>query len=172
MNNRNAGLSLIELVVTIAIISVLMGIGIISVGMLSSREAKKTCSNLKTTIENSRLDALSKEKMTLVIWQDSNGVHYKETTRTGAMPEIQNVGTIGNSNVLVQLEKADGSIVDLGHDDASGQVFKFKRDTGGFSDNTDVSPTVPFDIVKIHVSKAGKTYSLKLQRFTGRVIAE
>lgn len=178
MKKDNRGLSLIELIVTIGMLAVLVGVGVIGFGMLSPREARRTRDNIKVVLENARMDALQKKDLKLVIWADDLGVHYRETVNVRDVSdpvhpiEVEKVvreEIIGKANVHVTLEKG-GASVDLGNSVDTGAVFKFKRSTGGF-DNP--SPTEPFDITKIIVTKGSSSpYTLLLQKYTGKVIAE
>ncbi len=181
MKKDNRGLSLIELIVTIGMLAVLVGVGVIGFGMLSPREARRTRDNIKTVIENARMDSMLKNDLKLVLWSDDTGIHCKETILVRDYPDPSNPTVyndtvkvikeeiIGKSNVQVTLEKG-GASVGLGNTEATGAVFKFKRSTGGF-DNP--SPTEVFDITKIIVTKGSSSpYTLLLQKYTGKVIAE
>lgn len=171
MKKDNRGLSLIELIVVIGIISIMVGISGLGLKLYSTREAKKTCDNIMYTLENCRMDALAKEYMKVVFWKDSEGVFYTETLKVGGNTTTKKQ-KIGGASSTVQIKKTDGSVVNIGATEATGEVFKFRRDTGGFADNDEVSPIAPFNIDEIWVSKAGKTYKLKLQKFTGKVLSE
>lgn len=166
MKKDNRGLSLIELIVTVAIMVVLVGVGVIGVGFLSPRAAKQTGENLKLTFENARLDALSKKNMTLTIWADSEGVHYEEQVDVGGTSTVKE-GLLGKKSVKVQLRNAaDDTLTDLGTTKSTGAVFTFKRGTGGFDTMS------PFEIKEILISKGTTTYTLALQKYTGKVIVK
>lgn len=176
MKKDDRGLSLIELIVVVGMLAVLVGVGAIGFGMLSPREARRTRDNIKIVLENARMDSMQKKDLELILWADDTGVHCKETVKVRVYPDPTDLSiyseevkvireeVIGKPNVHVTLEKS-GAIVDLGNSDSTGEIFKFKRSTGGFDDS--------FSVTKIIVTKGSSApYTLLLQKYTGKVIAE
>lgn len=156
---NNKGVSLVELIIVIAIMSIMIGAGALGIRAVSTKPAKQGAYNIKMAIQNGRIIALSKETFSLEIKYDST----KKCIQVSENGTYRSLGGEGVSVTYYNEGEASTPV------DASVTPIEinFNRATGGFLPNA--SGKV---VNKIEISKAGKTYTLTLYRLTGKVIME
>lgn len=76
MKNNNKGYSLVELIVTMAIMAVLTSMLFIGLGILPRNAAKSCAEGLKTVVGQTRIMTMGKSETILEIFQDADGVYY------------------------------------------------------------------------------------------------
>ena len=75
----NKGFSLIELIIALAIMSVILGMLIANMGYISNSAAKGCANSLKTAIGQTRIKTMGKQETLLYIYKDSaDGRYYKQ----------------------------------------------------------------------------------------------
>ena len=71
----NKGFSLVELIVVIAIMSILTGVSVLSIRSATGTYVKQCTANIESQINNTRHMTMAKNKVKLKIYVDSNGVY-------------------------------------------------------------------------------------------------
>lgn len=71
---NSKGFSLVELIVVIAIISILSGATFIGIGILNSRDIRKTNTSVKTILSNTKTYCLSKRSAYCIFYQNSGAL--------------------------------------------------------------------------------------------------
>lgn len=80
--NDNRGLSLVELIICIAIISILVGMFISSMNYVGNSQARALANSIKTAVGQARIQTMGKYETFLYIYRnDSDKKYYKETWR-------------------------------------------------------------------------------------------
>lgn len=139
------GFSLVELIVVIAIISVI-GAGAYSMlGLMSGKYAKECATKTQSALSQTRIAAMSKSKgaalydVYIRIYTESNGSIYVDSvTGRGTPEEVRTTERIGNSKVTVSAVKgrrgteASDSTVTLGG--TTEIIVAFNRADGTFNE--------------------------------------
>ena len=129
---KNQGLSLIELVVVIAIMSVLVGVIGISVTVLSRQKVSNAASDVKGLLQTAQTIAMSKKNCYVKITKESNGVVFATYSYTQADKSDQKIidkVTI-DKKIEVQIKAAGaGSFSDF----SSGVEIRYNRENGSFT---------------------------------------
>ena len=178
MENKNAGLTLIELVAVIGIMAVLVGVMGLSVTAISSQRVSSAAGDVKEALQTAQTIAMSKRGCYVDITYDDGDVVFTtyaiETNLTGS-PATEEIKakvvsklTIGGGikvalagDVGAQVES--GSHYRLRFDRASGAYKTIGIAVGGsFVENS-------FDTEKIVFTKGSKTATLVVSRLTGRI---
>lgn len=163
MKNDNRGVSLVEMIVIMAIMSILIGAGVLGLQMISTKPAKQLAYNIESAIENGRITALAKAAGGYEL-----KIHYDTSDKCYYLLEtIEGVSfskNIGGKGVEVKY-RLDGVIDPITIDGlgANDLVIKFNRATGGL----DLSGSI---VESIDISKSSKHFELTIYRLTGKVI--
>lgn len=165
MMKNNKGVTLIELVIVVAILTVIVSASLIGFGFYSSYPAKQCANNLKTSLINGRIVALGKNDYKIYIGKETDGtVYIREDIDSGSGMVTGEKIKIGDKSVTVKYYVGtDPTPIVISNGNSIS--FSFKRETGGF--DFGANPI----ITKIVVIKQ-KTFTLKLSRFTGKVTLE
>lgn len=162
--NDNRGFSLIELIVTIAIMAIATGVLAYSLHLISSARAKTTAEKVKTALENTRMQTMACGGGYVEFSRDANGDLYVLQNITkgvgGGAQAIANE-KIGSSAIRFTYAGASGSATELASGDAVR--IEFNAGTGAFKSGA---------IKTIVVSGAGKTYTITCYQLTGKVSME
>lgn len=156
---KNQGLSLIELVVVIAIMSILVGLIGVSVSVLSRQKVSSAASDVKGLLQTAQTIAMSKKNCYVKISQESQGVVFATYSYTKADKSDQKLidkVTISD-NITVKVKAAGASSFSS---ISSAVEIKYKRESGSFTTDT---------IDAIQFSKGTKSVELKLTKLTGKV---
>ncbi|GEM_PF-6823634 len=165
MNKKdNRGFSLIELIVTIAIMAIAMGALAYSLHLISSTRAKTTAEKVKTALENTRMQTMACGGGYVEFSRDANGdLYVLQSINNGAGGGSQAITNekIGSSAIKFTYAGATGAATEL----TSGNSvrFAFNAGTGAFTTGA---------IKTIVVSGAGKTYTITCYQLTGKVSME
>lgn len=177
MKNKNAGFSLIELIVVIAVMVVVVGIGATWIGNLSGYRARECNSKIQSTLTGTKVKALSKQRNTgeayWELYQDSSDhkfyvkTYYPNYESGVADEEVVKVGK--TSNLSVKYTDKNGE-----HDvDASNHLkLCYDRSTGAIyvMDGATVkNGSDDLLISKITVSVGSRSYSTDIVSKTGKV---
>lgn len=127
---RNKGFTLVEVMVTIAIMGVLAGIIGITVGVLSGQRVKSMAADTKSVIQSTQIVAYSREDAYIVLTQDgSNAIVVAKRTDD---PDGE-INRAEGHNVVMWVSFDNGDPVQL-----SGEVtVHFNRQTGGLMPQSD-----------------------------------
>lgn len=193
MRKDRRGFSLIELIITMAIMAIFAAVTIGALGYLNAGKTKKASAKL-----NSRLNYIQSETMTkegcsfLYLYKQSDGIYYLVSNKNGSgavskdglasVSELSSISSSGtkvcDANVDVELSAMNGAKVnlkELGTASAANEVDFYKigydKATGAFSKKCAVyqasteDASVFYDTIKL----SGKqTFTVKLVKRTGK----
>mgnify|MGYP002522066688 CR=1 FL=1 len=177
MKKNNAGFSLIELVVVIAVIVVLGGIGLTWISNMSGYRARECAGKVASTLSGAKVKSLSKQQNTGdAFWElklESDGKYYVTTyfpnysggSISSYDEETSKVGRSSN----IKITYTDNSGV---HDvDGSNPLYLcYDRSIGALYVGKTGSVNKTSNISKITVSKGSISYNIEIVAKTGKVI--
>lgn len=165
----NKGMSLVEIVIVVTIMTVLTGVMAVGVSLALSKPADECAEKIVSTLSNARITTMGKQGISLRFYKDSDQSIWLEEVITNpdgtlAPPKKSKIGQKG---VEVKYKLEGDAPKDL---DSDGITLSFKRSTGGF--NTTYSPPST-DTGKyceeIVVHKGNRTKTITLYYLTGKV---
>lgn len=177
-NSKNAGFSLVELIVVIAIMVVLVGLVGLSMGIVTSRRVSKVASEMVSSIERARVLTLGKEQnqVECVVYYES-GVYYAQIIQGGT--EVSN-RDLGTDPITVEVQFDDGTTSDLGNitgnslkgasTTRNGLHILFNRASGAFVQETNlVGGAAKKYCTKVVISNGSRTAEVTLVGPTGKI---
>jgi prepilin-type N-terminal cleavage/methylation domain-containing protein len=160
--NKKKGFTLIELVIVIAIMSiVLVTIGL-SINVVFSNKSKSASKEIYSMLGTSQNLGMSKENVYFFIKRDSKGEYTTGVARvTGGTVNVAQSVNISNK-VTIEL---NGTTLANG----TGYMIGINRSTGGFSQTYVYgTTTVASNINTITVKGSGKDYKIQLSYTNGK----
>ncbi len=171
--SNNKGVTLVELLVVVSIMSVLLSVVGISMAITPSTEAKRTIASIDSTISRTKVGTLTKTgDVYMEIYSDDRGaiwVKYYEND------QVISSDKLSSGNVTVSYS-VNGSVVgNLGNDNRNKSIYiAFDRRTGGFTSleqaaylANGTSATANNMCDWIYVKGGPMEYNLKLGAVTG-----
>lgn len=136
-NSKNAGFTLVELVIVVAIFTLLIGSGISMMGLLNGKDAKETQTNITSILGKARIETMSKKSLKLEIYKDdANGPYFWRYIVDGVTDTHSE--QIATKRVIVRYEKDNsGTYIDIAP--GASLILEFDRSSGAlkaFSDGT------------------------------------
>lgn len=175
LNTDNRGFSLVELIIVIAIISVMTGVVGYGLSLSSGKPAEECAKKLASAISHGRTATMGKYRNEIIVRKESNG---RLTVTEDTLIRIENEGTPSENQVTSQRSSVAGG---------KGVTVEYKIGTGGYTELTDGSEirlrydsgsgamkkTAPGDAyyTGFRISKSGKVWYVNLETLTGRVTA-
>ncbi|WP_162300675.1 pilus assembly FimT family protein [Anaerosacchariphilus polymeriproducens] len=158
----NRGYSLIELVVTLAIIVIVGSGAYIGIGLLSGADAKKCASKLDSGLKLTKTVCLSKENGQLEFSRDASGDYYMEIS--GYAKE-----KIGKSSLTILYTTGSGaSATESTMTNGTSIKFSFKRGSGIFNSIGTDALGQPVFCSKISITQNSTTKTIVLIPETGK----
>lgn len=172
---NNSGMSLVELIVVLAIVSV-VGTGlVIGVNATSGKAAEECAAKLESAFAGTRTTALGKIGASGTVRVETDGIWYIETIESAGPSGVETSEKktrIGDDTVSVKYKiTGKTEYIDL----LSGNELrlKFNRSNGSFGDLSYMGSAQTGKYAEeIVVSKAGKEYRLALYHLTGKAVME
>lgn len=181
LNTNNKGYSLVELVIVIAILAVLSGGVIYSVGLIFTSNAKSCANGIRTVMSDIKISTMGKADTYAEIYRDSNDdriyyvLHYKEKgSWVTSKPE-----KVGNSRVSVYYSlEGSGDRRELTGSTVNGAdniYIACNRSTGSFIPLNKLSLSgcncsyTDTPVEHIYVEGGNRKYDLELVKLTGKV---
>lgn len=166
---NNRGFSLIELIIVIAIMATMVGLGTGIIGMVSGSRVKECAEKMQTAISKSRVEAMSKSTHAggsdyyIDVYKGADGQFYvKIHSKSVSIEEV-----VGAKQLTVSYVDSSNATQVLDGTPAGILTLKFKRDTGGFrtlsSGNT---------CKKIVITDGRITKEIVLSPITGKITLE
>lgn len=157
------GLTLVELIVVVAIITVLTGIAAMSISTISGLPAKKCAQQMLSSISKVRITTMGKKTDVLRITMDSDECIYIQEIIDGTSEQSKLVGKKGVTIKYTIIDSGvEGSETVMGVGDVL--ELSFDRSSGAFKE---ISPGKHYG--KIISSKGGKEYSIIMVPATGKM---
>lgn len=160
---NNGGYSLIELIIVLAIISVIMGTVFYSIILVFSANAKSCANNIQRSIGDCKVTTMGKADAYMELYRNSDGSVYTrmyitESDGSTTQEEPQKVGT---NKVDVGYTPKGGAETALVP--GSPIEIHFDRSNGGF--RADAGGNI---YTEIYVRGGSKDYSIELTELTGK----
>lgn len=181
MRDDNRGFSLLEMIIVLAILSVLIGFFIAGLGYIFGTEARGCANVIKTAVGSTRITTMGREETLLRIYRaSSGGAYFKQVWVDDAVtpqPYGDSPEQIGKSylEIVYWLKGEDegqpGHVLDetadlfIGFDRSSGAETAVTMKING----VDVTSQI---IKRIDVSGGGRTYTVGISPATGKVYLE
>ncbi len=170
MRRDNRGLSTVELIIMVAILSVLVGTMSFGINMITRRPVEACAQKLQAAISETRVTTMGKTNTYLEIYMDEGLITVKKVYSGNST-----VSVIGDQDVKLQYRitgDAEGSYRDLG-DYTNKLVLTFDRSSGGFKDLSAMGDAYNGKkCIEIKISKGDTVKILKLIPLTGKVTME
>lgn len=166
MKMDNRGLSLVEILIVIAIMSVLTGVMAIGVTLALSKPADECAEKMVSTLNNARITTMGKQGITMKFYKASDGsiqLEEKIIAKDGSV-KSKKTSKIGQSGVKVEYRLSGESTFNTL--DSTGITLEYKRSTGGFKP---LPGTTGSYCEEIKVSKGNREKVITLAYLTGKV---
>lgn len=168
MKYDNRGLSLVEVMVVVAIMAVVGGVGIWGINAMSGKPAQQCAQKIVYSLERHRTSAMSKVDAAYRLYESGGKIYVDEylTNEVGgidfATMSPATTAEIGASGLQVQyMLGADPTLHDL------PLTLAFDRSSGAFKKQADGSYCT-----KIIVKRGGREHTVTLVPLTGKVYIE
>lgn len=169
MKKNNKGLSLVEVIIVVAIMSVLAGITTIGLSSVISRPAEECGKKIVSTLRDAKVTTMGKRSCYVELSQATAGAPVYMTEYINGTAQIP--VKVGEKNITVSIT-TEASTFDL----SAVQTIKiaYKRETGGFDKTTYTQGGSPKSeyLRTIVISKGNKTYTINLAYLTGKITIE
>lgn len=187
MRKNNKGLSLVELIVVIALMAVLIGIGALSFSLLFGTQAKACAQNVSGILNETKTGCMSRydETMTLSYRKklpDTDPAYEKAVTSDGYYSEnfVSTIGSsaqevpvgdstirrMGSSRVVIHVYLSDGTDFEMGETESI--TVSFKRDSGAFDKIIVNGTEKDAYITKMTFSSGLRTFTITMVPETGK----
>lgn len=167
MRRDNRGVSLVEIMIVIAIIAVLGGVGIMSFNAITGKPAQQCAQKIVYSLERHRTSAMSKvySQYKLYVGADKK-IYLQEFVSNTDPSAAMDPAELGAAGIEVKYECVDSSgnvvVRDL---ETNPLVLSFDRGSGAFKK----LGAEDLYCQKIMVSRGGRTYEVTLVPLTGKV---
>lgn len=181
---NDQGFSLIELLIIVAIISILVGMVVVKGDVIFSYNAQEANKKVVSTLSTGKVQVLSKSKLVssntsvktgttvnpvveaegvyIEFFVEGNSIYTKTYDKGTAIGEKAKIGSKG---VVLSIKLDDNSEEVLTGGEGEGIMFSFDRSTGAFLPYKDGKY-----VKEIHVSGGRREYIIKLMPKTGKVV--
>lgn len=172
LNHDNRGFSLVEVIMVVAILSIMAGVIGYSFNLTNGKPAEQCAKRLASAISHGRTATMGKYRNTITVSKDADGLIVTEDTLVLAKDEehgisddvtSQRFSRVGGKDVKVEYKIGTGSYTEL----ADGESIFLRYDSGSGA----MKKTAPGDAyyTGFKISKADKIWYVKLETLTGRV---
>ena len=173
LKRDNRGFSLVEVIMVVAILSIMAGVLGYSFNLTNGKPAEQCAKRLASAISHGRTATMGKYRNTITVSKDADGnLIVTEDTLVLAKDEehgisedvtSQRFSKVGSKDVKVEYRIGTGSYTEL----ANGDSIFLRYDSGSGA----MKKTAPGDAyyTGFKISKADKTWYVKLETLTGRV---
>ena len=173
LKTNNAGLSILELVVVIAILSIIGVTLFLSTSVATDRHVTSCAGKISSALEQTRNLTLGKQSGYINFWVDATGEVLAQVYIDGSPYSDQiSIGHKGLTVEFVYVNPLNGAMVVRKALDSGGAQIEFSRSTGGVKsysqDSVSYSPGSHM-LKTIVVTNGHKTSNVTIDLYTGRV---
>lgn len=166
--NKNKGITLVELLLVIAIMSIITGITAVGISLIYSRDAEKCAKLIDTALEEVRMSSLSREGSFRLAVDGVNHILTVEalssgTTEEKALPKKVEISVYAEGDS----SKTEGKSITVEFDKAAGKIKEIKID--GTTVGRDSYHTVR---ISAETKSNSKKASVMLIKMTGKHYVE
>lgn len=160
----NRGLSLIELIVVIAILSIISVGAFSGIGMLSSWNVNKCAKGIDSALKKTKTTAMSKSNAELIL-SKSDGDYYIESTE-------EQKKKIGSEPIVITYTTTEGNTITI--DGTNTLTLRFDRSSGAYQRIGETSGTDVKDIycTSIILTRGSKQKVIELVYATGKHVVK
>lgn len=163
MKRNNRGMSLVEVIIVVAILSMVAGGITLGIGFITGKPADECANKLKAALQNNRMTTMGKLSAKLEIRVEADGIYIKETIGTAGEASAKvNTTRIGDAGIEIKYAVSGGGYVDLPV--GSSLEISFNRSSGAFNP----LPGGGY-CTEIVISKGSTVKTLKLYYLTGKI---
>lgn len=168
----NRGMSLVEIIIVVAIMSTMIGVVGFGINLISGRPAEECAQKLTSALQHARTITMGKNTTSITIFMNAEGqiVAREESVRIldmdGNIATDVRVSVVGESGVSITFEFEEGPSVDLA---AGTELYlEFDRESGAL-DTTQVNGAPRAKCNRITITRADKTRYILIDLVTGKV---
>lgn len=194
LNNDNRGFSLVELIIVIAILSVMAGVVGYGFSMSNGKPAEECARKLTAVISNARTDTIGKYKNVITVCRKDGKLMVTEEILVrieddGTRVRTSRSSTVGMDSVELAYKIGAGGYQVL--DDTDAVQLRFDAGSGAVKEEVRIGKTDQINTSNVNsdgygelttaatdayctgfrISRAGKVWYVKLETLTGRVTA-
>ncbi len=161
----NRGVTLVELIIVIAIMSIVIGITGYGLGLVTNKPVDECAKKMEMALNRNRTNAMGKKVCYIEFYMDNNRVTMYEYMTDASNNVQESTVVIGAEGVKMRLFYKDGSTVDL---DGTHRKIAFTRDSGSLSDAYGMICT-KIAVYKGDYSSTTNIRTIELEELTGKV---
>ena len=180
MKRDNRGFTIVEIVVVIAIVSILAGMGIIGVYQISGFHAREGADTIANSLTQARIAMLGKSKgagnMAWDLYCEDGEYYVRTVYNVGASEYYRDEKKIVDGRVTVyygettkKTMEGNGNTTFLRLGDGSSRRIYFNRSTGALCNNT--GATLNSNVL-ISVEQGRKRYDVMIIARTGKILKQ
>ena len=164
MKRNNRGMSLVEVIIVVAILSIVAGGITMGIGFITGKPADECANKLRAALQSNRTTTMGKLSAKLEICVEDDGIYIKETIGTAGESSAKvNRTRIGDAGIEIKYAVSGGSgYIDLPV--GSSLEISFNRSSGAFNP----LPGGGY-CTEIVISKGNTVKTLKLYNLTGKI---
>lgn len=170
---NNKGFSLVEMIIAIAIVAVLSGASIVSIGVLRNNDIKKTNNYVNTILGNTKTYCMSKKTASCTFYQTADGIRCKMKVNGEEISDE----LIGGDQVTMKYRVAsskgtyavtDAATQTLGALNSGDELeISFDRSSGALVPHHISTPN-KYYVYEIYLVKGSKLYTYQFVPLTGK----
>ena len=123
MRRNNKGYTLVELIIVIAILTIIAGVVTIGLSRVLVTKVTQCTDNMQNMINKVRISTMGREEVTLRFYQDSDDKYYAEVkTKKKKLGSSTSEVTDPTDSSVETLSYANGNAINISFDRSSGQL--------------------------------------------------
>ncbi len=175
---NDQGISLIEIIVVIAIISIIGGIAFLSTSVATDKHVSSCAERISSSLEQTRSLALGKQSGNVKVWKETGGSVFCQMVIDGN--DYGDTVAIGHSGLTVKVQyyqkyenahSVSNVMLDEDTLGSSGINISFSRSNGSINNISDIAPANT-SVLVFEVTNTRRTVNVVIDVYTGRVYTE
>ena len=165
MRKDNRGITLVEIMVVIAIMAIVAGVGITGLNLVNGRPAQQCAQKIIYSLERHRTTAMSKVDASYTLEVQSSGKTVcVERVSNDRVSYTTTESEIGAKRVKLFYETADGSVVPM----TAGMfiTFQYDRSSGAFRS---ITASTGDEVARVIAKSGGREVKVRFVKITGKV---